>query len=108
MLVIRRKEGQAIQIGDWIRIEVLESTPNRVKLGIVAPSDVRVVREEILLAEAENRHAACPPTETLALWARRLGASSQPQQPGPDSAAETAIGQNRSASAGDLPEDPAG
>lgn len=73
MLVIRRKEGQAIRVGDAIRIEVLESSPNRVKLGIVAPPDVRIVREEVLLAEAENREAsAAPPTEVLASWARRL------------------------------------
>lgn len=76
MLVIRRKEGQAIRIGGSIRIEVLESSPNRVKLGIVAPADVRVVRDEVLLAESENRQAAAPPPpEVLARWARSL----QPQ-----------------------------
>jgi len=72
MLVIRRKEGQAIRIGDSIRIEVLESSPNRVKLGITAPPDVRVVREEVLLAEAQNRQSAAPPTETILRWASEL------------------------------------
>ncbi|MCX7603960.1 MAG: carbon storage regulator [Bryobacteraceae bacterium] len=73
MLVIRRKEGQAIRIGDSIRIEILESTPNRVKLGIVAPADVRIVRDEVLLAEAENREAsAAAPADVLARWAQRL------------------------------------
>ncbi|MCS7041722.1 MAG: carbon storage regulator [Bryobacteraceae bacterium] len=78
MLVIRRKEGQAIRISDSIRIEVLESTPNRVKLGITAPAEVRVVREEVLLAEAENREAAAaPPADVLARWASQF----QPPQP---------------------------
>lgn len=73
MLVIRRKEGQAIRIGGGIRIEVLESSPNRVKLGIVAPPEVRVVREEVLLAEAQNREsAAAAPPDVLASWAHQL------------------------------------
>lgn len=73
MLVIRRKEGQAIRIGGGIRIEVLESSPNRVKLGIVAPPEVRVVREEALLAEAQNREsAAAAPPDVLASWAHQL------------------------------------
>ncbi|MGC8759299.1 MAG: carbon storage regulator [Bryobacteraceae bacterium] len=72
MLVIRRKEGQAIRIGDSIRIEVLESSPNRVRLGITAPPDVRVVRDEILLAEAQNRQSAAPPPETILRWASEL------------------------------------
>jgi len=74
VLVIRRKEGQAIRIGDSIVVEVLESTPNRVKLGVCAPPDVRVVRAEVLLAEAGNREAAsAPPADVLARWAHRLG-----------------------------------
>jgi carbon storage regulator len=73
MLVIRRKEGQAIRVGDTIRIEVLESSPNRVKLGIIAPADVRIVREEVLLAEAENREAStAAPPDVLARWAHHL------------------------------------
>ncbi len=58
MFVIRRKIGQSIRIGEQIVVEVLDATPNRVKLGIHAPSEVRVARTEVLIAEMQNRVAA--------------------------------------------------
>lgn len=58
MFVIRRKIGQSICIGDQIVVEVLDATPNRVKLGIHAPAEIRVVRAEVLIAEMQNREAA--------------------------------------------------
>lgn len=58
MFVIRRKIGQSIRIGEQIVVEVLDATPNRVKLGVHAPADVRVARTEVLIAESQNREAA--------------------------------------------------
>ncbi len=58
MLVIRRRVGQTILIGDGIEIKVLEAGPNRVKLGISAPGDVAVQRPEALLTRDENVTAA--------------------------------------------------
>ena len=58
MLVIRRRAGQSILIGDNIEIEVIEVTPTRVKLGIVAPKQIGVVRKEIVLTQEANRAAA--------------------------------------------------
>lgn len=58
MLVIRRRAGEAILIGADIEIEVLEISPSRVKLGIVAPPKVLVLRKEIQLAGQQNLAAA--------------------------------------------------
>ena len=48
MLVLSRKAGEACIIGDNISITVLRVSGNQVRLGISAPDDVRVYREEIL------------------------------------------------------------
>jgi len=67
MLVIRRHSGQAIVIGDDIEIQVIEVAPNRVKLGIVAPSSVPVLRKEVWLTRTQNLNAARPaPAEMIA------------------------------------------
>jgi len=48
MLVLSRKEGQRITIGDTIEITVLEVRGNHVRLGICAPREMPVLREELL------------------------------------------------------------
>ena len=47
MLVLTRKEGERIQIGDNISILVMDVKGKQVRLGITAPADVKVYREEI-------------------------------------------------------------
>lgn len=47
MLVLTRKQSQLIQIGDNIVIKVIRTGPGSVKLGIDAPSHVRVMRGEL-------------------------------------------------------------
>lgn len=54
MLVLTRKIGEVIQIGDHVTVEVLEVRGGRVKLGIVAPDDVRVNRQEILQSDSSD------------------------------------------------------
>ncbi len=48
MLVLTRKENQSIMIGDNVEIIVISVEGNRVKLGIAAPREVRVIRSELL------------------------------------------------------------
>lgn len=48
MLVLARKVGQAIHLGDDIRITVVELGRGRVRLGIEAPRDLVVHRRELL------------------------------------------------------------
>ena len=56
MLVLSRKQGETIVIGDKITVTVLAVDGGRVKLGIAAPMDVPVHREEIY-----QKIGDCPP-----------------------------------------------
>lgn len=47
MLVLTRKIGENIVIGDNIRVKVLQIHGGKVRLGVVAPEDVAVDRQEI-------------------------------------------------------------
>jgi len=58
MLVIRRRPGEAIVLGEDIEIEVLDASPSHVKLGIRAPQSVTVLRKEIRLVGEQNRVSA--------------------------------------------------
>lgn len=58
MLILTRKLGESITIGDSIRVSVLGIRGRQVRLGIDAPSDVIVHREEIYVKiQQENRKA---------------------------------------------------
>ena len=48
MLVLTRRKNQSIRIGDDITITVLEVKGDQIRLGITAPRDVQVFREELL------------------------------------------------------------
>lgn len=59
MLVLTRKVGEEILIGDQINIKVIEISGNKVRLGIDAPATLRIYREEILTrVKSENRSAS--------------------------------------------------
>ncbi len=47
MLVLTRRLGEAITIGENIRIVVVDISGHQVKLGIEAPKDVEIYREEL-------------------------------------------------------------
>lgn len=47
MLVLGRKRNEAILIGNGIEIIVTEISAGRVRLGIIAPVDVKVIRAEL-------------------------------------------------------------
>lgn len=49
MLVLSRKVGESIQIGDDIFVSVVEVKGGRVRLSFDAPKDVKIIREEIAL-----------------------------------------------------------
>jgi carbon storage regulator len=55
MLMLSRKPSEVIRIGDDIKIVITEVRGERVRIGIEAPSDFRVYREEIYQAiQKEN------------------------------------------------------
>lgn len=59
MLILARKEGEAIVVADDIRIQILETKAGQVKLGIEAPGHITIHREEIYQRIVEeNKKAA--------------------------------------------------
>lgn len=54
MLVVTRKTEESIIIADNIEIVVLEVGKDRVKLGITAPKDIKVIRNELRSAQETN------------------------------------------------------
>ena len=54
MLVLSRKERQRIKVGDSIVVTVVRVTGDKVRLGIEAPDDVLVLREELDVGEKSN------------------------------------------------------
>ena len=59
MLVLSRKENESIIINDDIIIKVVSLKPDQVKLGIVAPKEVKIYRMEIYdEIQKENQAAA--------------------------------------------------
>jgi carbon storage regulator len=53
MLVLSRKLGQRFQIGQDIRVTIVKIDRNSVRIGIEAPGDVTVYREEIVPAGSQ-------------------------------------------------------
>ncbi len=59
MLILRRKPGEAISIGDETRIVIIEVKGKQVKIGVEAPLGVSIYRDELLRKIlAENQEAA--------------------------------------------------
>lgn len=47
MLILSRKINESIVVGDNIRIKILDVKGDKVKIGILAPDDVSVLRDEL-------------------------------------------------------------
>ena len=94
MLLIRRRPQESILIGDSIEIQVLEISRGQVKLGVTAPTEVLILRKEILLTETENRAASRSISGTT------LEALVQAFRPGPESAPHRAARESEEASRG--------
>jgi carbon storage regulator len=58
MLVISRKSGESLIISDDIRITVISVSNDKVSIGIEAPKDVKIVRQELLETIEANKASA--------------------------------------------------
>ncbi|XZE52991.1 carbon storage regulator [Planctomycetaceae bacterium SH139] len=65
MLVLSRKEGERLVIGENVVVTVNRISGNRITLGIEAPRDVRIVRGE-LEQQADSSQSVDPQQETAA------------------------------------------
>ena len=73
MLVLTRKLGETIRIGDHITVKIVDLDGRHVKLGIEAPKSVSVNREEIYeRIQRENRAASIPKDQGLENIAQAL------------------------------------
>lgn len=66
MLVLTRRAGESVMIGDDVVITVLEARGDVIRLGIQAPRDVQVHREEVWKElQAANQEAASPSDDAV-------------------------------------------
>ena len=55
MLILTRRVGESLVIGDEITVTVLDVKGNQIRLGIAAPKDVSVHREEVYVRVQEEK-----------------------------------------------------
>jgi carbon storage regulator len=58
MLILSRRPGESLTIGDDVVVTVVGVSGNQIRLGITAPREVRVLREEVSKAMREENQAA--------------------------------------------------
>lgn len=80
MLVLSRKVGESIVIGDEITVSILEVRGDLIRVGIDAPRSVKVHRREVFEAiEAANREALVGSVDAISEFASALGAHPLPE-----------------------------
>jgi|GEM_PF-72607 len=85
MLVLSRRVGERLLIGDDIVITVIEVRSDGVRLGIEAPREVRVHRAEVIEAVRLTNVEAGEASDATEAALRRLVGSGEPAGPGPAS-----------------------
>ena len=76
MLILQRKSGESLLIGEDIQVTVVSVEAGRVRLAIEAPRNLSILRSELLTAMEENRSAATgssPPAELLSFLSGMKG-----------------------------------
>ncbi|MBP1992644.1 carbon storage regulator CsrA [Paenibacillus eucommiae] len=70
MLVLSRKKGESIMIGDDIELVILDVGGDSIRVGIVAPKEVEIFRKEIYLTiQSSNEEASLNTLDTTKLQA---------------------------------------
>ena len=82
MLILQRRTGESVVIGEDVRVTVISIEGGRVRLAIDAPPEVSILRRELLDAKLANQDSAveeAAPAELLGL----LGGLSASRKPNP-------------------------
>lgn len=78
MLVLSRRVGESVVIGDDVTVTILEVRGDIVRVGIDAPRSVAVHRAELLeQLESSNREAASPSDDAVASLSKALRANQE-------------------------------
>ena len=77
MLILTRRPGESLYVGDKIKITILDVQGRQVKVGLEVPRDTTVYREELYLKVREQNNLALSSTEqdlmaAMNLWQTRL------------------------------------
>jgi carbon storage regulator len=72
MLIIGRRVGETIILGDDVEIRIIDLSPSRVKIGIVAPKQLVILRGEMKQAAEHNVAASQGSPQVLAQLVRRF------------------------------------
>ncbi len=86
MLILQRKPGESLVIGEDITVSVVSIEGGRVRLAISAPADVPILRSELLEARQANQDSAAEeaaPAELLGLLGG-MPANQKPKKGGPE------------------------
>ncbi len=79
MLVLTRRPGESVMVGDDVVVTVLEIRGEVVRVGISAPRSIQVHREEVYRELQEsNRQAASPSDQAVRALAKLLGTPGKP------------------------------
>lgn len=76
MLVLSRREGERIRIGDSIVVTVVRMSGDKVRIGIEAPSDVLVLRDELESRKPAKKEN--PPTTESVVFPLPVGTTIDP------------------------------
>jgi carbon storage regulator len=77
MLILTRKAGESLYLGDAIKVTVLKVHGNQVKLGFDIPEDLTVYREEVYMRIKEENLLAVQATDQDLLMATELWSRKQ-------------------------------
>jgi carbon storage regulator len=89
MLVLTRRAGESVMVGDEVVVTVLEIRGEVIRLGIQAPRSVQVHREEVYRElQRANREAAASSEDVARAIAGLLGTAPAESGPAPDPGAD--------------------
>jgi carbon storage regulator len=84
VLILTRRVGENVMIGDDIVVSIVEVRGDAVRIGIQAPRSVSVHREEVWLElQRANESAASPSDDAVAALGAKVRTRVQPEQPEP-------------------------
>ena len=85
MLVLSRRVGESVMIGDDVVVTVLDVRGEVVRLGVAAPRSVAVHREELLAEIARtNQDSASPRHDTVSALKRAVAHNRRKDDPEPE------------------------